>query len=440
MFDENDSWLEGIGVDVSGILGSVQDNSTDNAWFDPSASSNSVSSGAWETFTSGASAAGDLAEAGWDAAAGAGAKVVSGAAGAAAGVASAVGADETAQDLRAAQAAAEADANRYFGEAEGDWARAQQEVFGDQPPPTERPDPPDSGGPPTDRPPPPTERPDRPREGGPPTERDPNARNELDFSSFFGGATDDANSAPATGVALAEDDIPFILGETAIEVVEVEAEWSEGDDDTPTSPTATATIAVKANGDGSFTITGSGFSQRFVSVRAVDDFLGERWFPTESNDGTISVKTPKICVQEGPIHFSVFAGTHPLVSDLLSNIVHAKCGPQKEKEDDESDDDEQDGDEKGGDSQTGQQITATLENDDIINDILLTVDDQNIAKTILFQKPVKGGEKVAITLQTDNFGHGKIEWLTQRPESPSTIKRNIVDNISDGDNIHLFFQ
>ena len=44
---------------------------------------------------------------------------------------------------------------------------------GDSPPPTERPNPPDSGGPPTDRPPPPTERPDRPPDGGPPTERNP---------------------------------------------------------------------------------------------------------------------------------------------------------------------------------------------------------------------------------------------------------------------------
>ena len=93
------------------------------------------------------------------------------------------------------------------------------------------------------------------------------------------------------------------------------------------------------------------------------------------------------------------------------------------------------------DDQTGGNlISATLENDEIIGEILLTVDDLIASKTILSQKLVTGGEKVPIALQTDNFGVGKIEWLTQRTDSPTTIKRNIVDNVHDGDNIHLFFQ
>jgi len=109
------------------------------------------------------------------------------------------------------------------------------------------------------------------------------------------------------------------------------------------------------------------------------------------------------------------------------------------QEDKPVDDGSNEGKQDNGDS-SSVQITATLENDEIIIPIVLTVDDMIASKTILFQQPVKGGAKVTITLQTDNFGVGKIEWLTQQVDSPNTIKRNIVDNVHDGDNIHLFLQ
>jgi len=140
MSDEQDSWLEKLGVKI-------------------------------------VRAASDVAEGDLDAAAGAGTKVVSVAAGAAAGVASGLGRGDTAKELQGAQAAAQSDSDRYFRDASRNFGDAGAQ-FGSQPPggfplppPTERPDPPPSGGPPTERNPPPTERPDPPPSGGPPTER-----------------------------------------------------------------------------------------------------------------------------------------------------------------------------------------------------------------------------------------------------------------------------
>ncbi len=133
-------------------------------------------------------AVGDVIEGDMDVVAGVATKGIALVSGAAAAGASALGDDELAGDLRGAEAAADADADRRFGEArqkfedaagELGWQPGGPSPFPDPAPPTERPGPP-SGGPPTDRPPPPTERPDRPPEGGPPTERSPGAAEALD--------------------------------------------------------------------------------------------------------------------------------------------------------------------------------------------------------------------------------------------------------------------
>jgi hypothetical protein len=40
----------------------------------------------------------------------------------------------------------------------------------------------------------------------------------------------------------------------------------------------------------------------------------------------------------------------------------------------------------------------------------------------------------------DNFGVGKSEWLTQRADSPTTIRQNIVENVHGGDSVHSYLQ
>lgn len=187
----------------------------------------------------------------------------------------------------------------------------------------------------------------------------PGAPAGVDVRNDLSGA-DDAGGASAAGPpAIAEDDIPRVEGETVLDEVETDG---DAGGDTPAGPAATATIEVRAKGDGSFTITGSGFQQPLVSIRAVDDAFGERWFPTQTKDGKLSFTTPAICVAAGPIHFSVLAGTHPLVSDLLSNIAHSSCeAPEpkggKGEKDDGDEEPEQPEDE---DEDEGEKIHAAL--------------------------------------------------------------------------------
>src|SRR4051812_1181406 len=118
MGDEHDSWLSGLGVNVPQALG-------------------------------------DIVEGDFDLAAGAGAKLASVYTGGAAYAASAVGADGAARELSSMSATADADSQRYFGEAMRDYGDAGAQMgwnppgypFPTPPPvPDKPPDlPPDSG-------------------------------------------------------------------------------------------------------------------------------------------------------------------------------------------------------------------------------------------------------------------------------------------------------
>ena len=186
--------------------------------------------------------------------------------------------------------------------------------------------------------------------------------------SGAGGAPSVANDlggAVAGQPALAEDEIPFIPGETALDVDD-DAPEQDGGGTTPGPAGATGTISVRAKGDGSFIVTGSGFSRPDLAIRVVDDFLGERFFNVRAKDGKFSFATPPICVGAGPIHFSVLAGTHPAVSDLVSNFAHSTCsGPSKaedkdKKEDKDEKEEPEDPDRKGELIATGVRTTYSI--------------------------------------------------------------------------------
>jgi hypothetical protein len=166
-------------------------------------------------------------------------------------------------------------------------------------------------------------------------------------------APDDSGGRPA----LAEDNIPRVENVTVLDQVEVEGEPAN---DTPAGPAPTATIAVRAKGDGSFTVTGSGFSQPDVSIRVVDDAMNERWFPTRTQDGKLTYTTPAVCVREGPIHFSVLAGTYPIVSDLLSNIAHSHCGAAKDEKDEKEKDEPKESEDEAEKVNAGLKTTYSL--------------------------------------------------------------------------------
>lgn len=211
MAREHDDWLTSLGVDFSSFTNDVRGSSSGDSP-PPTERPNPPDSGGPPTdrppppterpdrppdggppternpFPPIFRAVGDVIEGDMEAVAGVATKGIALVSGAAAAGASALGDDEFAGELRGAQGAADADADRHFGEArkkfedaagELGWQPGGPSPFPDPAPPTERPGPP-SGGPPTDRPPPPTERPDRPPEGGPPTERSPGAAEALD--------------------------------------------------------------------------------------------------------------------------------------------------------------------------------------------------------------------------------------------------------------------
>ncbi len=113
MGDEHDSWLEGLGINVS-----------------PPDASGSIVSGAGEMLKSGLNAVGDVARAGIDIAKG---EVEGGLAKAeylGAGVLDAVGAHDTAKDVRARADANEKDSKKQFKAAGKELGKAKDEVFG----------------------------------------------------------------------------------------------------------------------------------------------------------------------------------------------------------------------------------------------------------------------------------------------------------------------
>jgi hypothetical protein len=210
-----------------------------------------------------------------------------------------------------------------------------------------------------------------PAESGGPTyyatgeDVDPAGVDAGNFSSYLTGVTNDMNAggAPyATGAAIAEDKIPYVLGETAIEVDdETQAEYGGSNDGQPggssenggnaPAPTGKPIISVKADGD-DFKVTGSGFTPNAnVTIRGRqygDGWANEKYYPVHSDqDGKIDCKVPGgyVCRAPGAIRFSGTNG-HGNKEDfsrvLWSDDVEAVCVIPKSKKDEDDDNDEPD--------------------------------------------------------------------------------------------------
>jgi len=96
------------------------------------------------------------------------------------------------------------------------------------------------------------------------------------------------------------------------------------------------------------------------------------------------------------------------------------------------------GDDGGEGSASDQEIGATIENGDAISDIFLTVEDLNLgASTVIVnRRRLNVGKRMALTLQADRDGRGKIHWIAEPADGPAgTIKEEIVERITAGQNI-----
>jgi hypothetical protein len=82
-------------------------------------------------------------------------------------------------------------------------------------------------------------------------------------------------------------------------------------------------------------------------------------------------------------------------------------------------------------------ITVNLENDDQ-NDLSVSVTDLNRAglPVVLNQARINQGESLAVEIQEDGHGSGKIEWAAQRVDHPTkTVHRTVT--VSSGDTVEV---
>jgi hypothetical protein len=162
MGDEHDSWLGALGVtgfNASDITASV------------GSGLGKAVSGIGDAVRSGARAVGDVAAGDLDAATAAGAAVLGGVEHIEAGILDAVGAHDTAKEMRDFGNEIQGDARRYARDADRDFADAKKEVFGVDP---ILPPPPPPGTPPMPPIPPPPKNPDFPDQPpSPPPDTEP---------------------------------------------------------------------------------------------------------------------------------------------------------------------------------------------------------------------------------------------------------------------------
>ena len=82
-------------------------------------------------------------------------------------------------------------------------------------------------------------------------------------------------------------------------------------------------------------------------------------------------------------------------------------------------------------------ITVNLENDDQ-NDLFVSVTDLNRAGSpvVLNQVRINQAESLAVEIQEDGHGSGKLEWAAQQVDRPTqTVHRTVT--VSSGDTIEV---
>jgi hypothetical protein len=279
-------------------------------------------------------------------------------------------------------------------------------------------------------------------ENGPPDMPDIDAGN---FAASLTGVADDAGAANATGAVIAEDDIPYVLGETAIEEVETEPDDGSGE----TSETAgKPTISVTANGE-DFKISGSGFLPNAnVAIRGRQH--GDGWakelpyFEARSDsEGRIDCEVTGsfMCRAPGEIRFSATNGQanqSDISRVLWSDDVNAVCLVPKNEKDDDSDEPSDKPDDNGDDPPAHGTIGVTIENADLAHDVFLTVRDLNLnGQIIVSGEKLPANTRRPLKITADKDGRGKIHWAAVQVDSPAGTqpKEDTVERITAGQNI-----
>jgi hypothetical protein len=82
-------------------------------------------------------------------------------------------------------------------------------------------------------------------------------------------------------------------------------------------------------------------------------------------------------------------------------------------------------------------ITVNLENDDQ-NDLFVSVTDLNQAGSPVVLNPVRinQGETLAVEVQEDGHGNGKITWAAQQVNDPTRAVHRTV-TVSSGDTVEV---
>jgi hypothetical protein len=89
----------------------------------------------------------------------------------------------------------------------------------------------------------------------------------------------------------------------------------------------------------------------------------------------------------------------------------------------------------------GRMITVNLENDDQ-NDLFVSVIDLNRAGSpvVLNQVRINQAESLAVDIQEDGHGSGKIEWAAQQVDRPTqTVHRTVTASSGDTVRVTTFF-
>jgi predicted RNA-binding protein with TRAM domain len=86
-------------------------------------------------------------------------------------------------------------------------------------------------------------------------------------------------------------------------------------------------------------------------------------------------------------------------------------------------------------------ITVNLENDDQ-NDLFVSVTDLNRAglPLVLNQVRINQGESLAVEVQEDGHGSGKVAWAAQQVDYPTrTVHRTVTVSSGDTVEVTIFF-
>lgn len=86
-------------------------------------------------------------------------------------------------------------------------------------------------------------------------------------------------------------------------------------------------------------------------------------------------------------------------------------------------------------------ITVNLENDDQ-NDLFVSVTDLNRAGSpeVLNQVRINQGDSLAVEIQEDGHGAGKVAWAAQQVDDPTrTVHRTVTVSSGDAVEVTTFF-